>query len=291
MWIRLTAVAAALTVASGAGTMMFTLAAGPGPWWQGYVSEAGTAGQPYALPYRWGLVTLACGVALLSAAWSAAPGRAGRPAGIRQRLANRLAGLPRFRALMLDGTVTVWALAVAAVLAAVSGVVPCSHECPLPPYEPTTVADVVHAGASVLGMVVLAVAMAAMWFSAGGRVVRWLAGAAVLPMVPLGLTLGVIMLVAGRVTAGAVLERLVLLIAVFWLVAAALLTARAAAGAREPRGSGAGAFELQAGGVRRPFRSGEATGLLAGRGQRVAQDRPDRDQVPERDPGRVGGDE
>lgn len=239
MWIRLTAVAAALAVAGGAGTMVFTLAAGPGPWWQGYVSEAGTEGQPYALAYRWGLVTLALGVALLSAAWSAAPGRAGRPAGTRRLLADRLARVPRFRRRLLDGTATVWALGVAAVLGAVSGAVPCSHQCPLPPYEPTTVADVVHAAASVVGLVMLAVAMAAMWFSADGRIVRWLAGAAVLPMVPLGATLGVIMLAAGRVTAGAVLERLVLLIAVVWLTGVALLTARAAEGDGASRPGGA----------------------------------------------------
>ncbi|WP_430785172.1 DUF998 domain-containing protein [Actinoplanes sp. G11-F43] len=222
-WIPFTAVAAALAVAGGAGTMMFTLAAGPGPWWRGYVSEAGTDGQPYAITYRWGLITLALGVALLGAARSAMPGRTGHPAWTR-----RLAGLawsPR----LLDGTVAVWALAVAAVLAAVSGAVPCTGGCPLPPYEPTTVADVVHAAASVVGMVVLAAAMATMWLSASSRAVRWLSAAAVLPMVPLGVVLGVIMLAVGRVTAGAVVERLVLLIAVAWLISVALLTARAAA--------------------------------------------------------------
>jgi hypothetical protein len=229
--IRLMAVAAALAVAGGAGTMMFTLAAGPGRWWQGYVSEAGTAGQPYAVSYRWGLITLAVGVALLGAAWAMVPGRAAQPAGPRRRLAGLLAAMTWSRTWagrLLDGTVTVWALAVAAVLAAVSGAVPCSGGCPLPPYEPTTVADVVHAGASVVGMVVLAIAMAATWVSAADRSVRWLSGAAVVPMVPLGVVLAVTMLVVGRGTVGAVVERLVLVIAVVWLVGVALFAARAA---------------------------------------------------------------
>jgi hypothetical protein len=248
--IRFTAVAAALAVAGGAGTMVFTLVAGPARWWQGYVSEAGTAGQPYAVTYRWGLITLALGVALLSAARSASPGRAGEPAGLRRRLAGLLAGPLWSRRLLgrlLDGTVTVWALAVAAVLAAVSGAVPCSGGCPLPPYEPTTVADVVHAAASVVGMVVLAVAMAAMWFAAPERAVRRLAAAAVVPMVPLGAVLAVIMLVAGRGTAGAVVERLVLVIAVSWLVGAALLTARAGRPPSAGRVSGAGAARTRPG--------------------------------------------
>ncbi|GAA1643320.1 DUF998 domain-containing protein [Actinoplanes couchii] len=236
--IRLTAVAAALAVAGGAGTMMFTLAAGPEPWWYGYVSEAGTDEQPYAIPYRWGLVTLALGVALLGVARSALPGRSVQPAGVRARLAGLLAGTPRFRGRLADGRVTVWALAVAAVLAAVSGAVPCSHECPLPPYEPTTLADVVHAGASVVGMVVLAGAMAAMWFTATDRAVRWLSGVAVLTMVPLGAALAVIMLAVGRATTGAVVERLVLLIAVVWLIGTALFTARTAGRDREPDRAG-----------------------------------------------------
>ncbi|GLY07619.1 DUF998 domain-containing protein [Actinoplanes sp. NBRC 101535] len=222
--IRLTAVAAACAVAGGAGTMMFTLAAGPEPWWQGYVSESGTAGQPYALPYRWGLITLALGVASLSATWAAAPGRSAPPAEMRLRLTR----IPYARKWLLDGTATVWALAVAAVLAAVSGAVPCSHECPLPPYEPTTVADVVHAAASVVGMVVLAAAMATMWLSAADRAVRWLAGTAVLLMVPLGALLAGTMLIVGRAPVGAVVERLVLLIAVAWLIGVALLITRTA---------------------------------------------------------------
>jgi hypothetical membrane protein len=191
------AVAAACTVTGGAVLMLLALVAAPGPWWQGYVSEAGTAGQPYAIPYRCGLIALALGVALL--------GRALRTA--------RIAAV---------------ALGIAAVFAGVSGVVPCSNRCPLPPYEPTTVADVVHTAASILGMAVLAGAMAAVCFARVRPATRRLAVVAVALTVPLCAALGLTMLLAGRGTPGAVLERTVLVVAVNWLVGTAILTATGA---------------------------------------------------------------
>jgi hypothetical protein len=187
---RLAAVAA-LAVAGGAGAMLFALVAGPGAWWQGYVSEAGTSGRPYAVVYRLGLVVLALGVALL--------GRALRPAGLF--------------------------LLVSAVLAGTSGVVPCSDRCPLPPYEPTTPADVVHAAASILGMAGLAGAMAVTWWTAARPAIRRLTAAGLALTVVLGAALGLTMLLAGRGTTGALLERVLLVVAVSWLVGAALLTA------------------------------------------------------------------
>ncbi|MEU4243311.1 DUF998 domain-containing protein [Actinoplanes sp. NPDC026619] len=185
------AAAAALTVTGGAAAMLFALVAGPGAWWRGYVSEAGAAGQPYAVVYRLGLILLALGVALL--------GRALRRAGLL--------------------------LLVAAVLAGTSGVVPCSDQCPLPPYEPTTPADVVHTAASILGMAVLAVAMALTWRSAVRPAIRRLTVVALALTVPLGAALGLTMLFAGRGTTGALLERILLAVAVSWLIGAALLTA------------------------------------------------------------------
>jgi hypothetical protein len=204
------AAAAALTVTGGAGTMLTALVAAPGPWWQGYVSEAGTAGQPYAVPYRWGLVLLAIGVAML--AWALRPERRG-PAGRLGRLRHaRLAAV---------------FLAVAALLAGTSGVVPCSNQCPLPPYEPTTVADVVHAAASILGMVVLAGAMVTTWLADLRPPTRRLAAGAIALTAPLGAALALTMLLVGRGTLGAVLERLLLVVAVSWVVGTALLTASA----------------------------------------------------------------
>ena len=207
------AAAAALTVCGGSATMLVALVAAPGEWWRGYVSEAGTSGQPYAVAYRWGLVVLAAGVALLGVARR--PDGTRGPGGARwvERHGRWLAA------------VTPVLLAAAATLAATSGVVPCTDRCPLPPYEPTTVADVVHTVASAAGLVVLAAAMGAVWATGPHRAERWLAAVAALTMVPLGLALGTTMLAAGRVPTGAVLERLVLVIAVSWLVGTALVTA------------------------------------------------------------------
>ncbi|GIF22437.1 putative membrane protein [Actinoplanes tereljensis] len=181
---------AALAVTAGAGVMLCTLVAEPGSWWQGYVSEAGAAGRPYAMVYRLGLVLLALGVALLS--------RAVRRAGLL--------------------------LLVAAVLAGTSGVVPCSAGCPLPPYEPTTPTDVIHTAVSILGMAVLAAAMAKTWRAAAGPALRRLTAAALTLTLPLGAALGLTMLLAGRGTAGALLERVLLGVAATWLIGTALLT-------------------------------------------------------------------
>ena len=194
------AVVAALAVAGGAGAMLFALVAGPGAWWQGYVSEAGTTGRPYAVVYRLGLVVLALGVALL--------GRALPPAGLF--------------------------LLVSAVLAGASSVVPCSDQCPLPPYEPTTPADVVHTAASILGMAGLAAAMAVIWWTAARPAIRRLTATALTLTVVLGAALGVTMLLAGRGTTGALLERALLVVAVSWLVGTALITAFTGRGRRRP---------------------------------------------------------
>ncbi|HET6484406.1 MAG TPA: DUF998 domain-containing protein [Actinoplanes sp.] len=183
---------AALAVAAGAVTMLVALVAGPRGWWDGYVSEAGTAGQPYAIPYRSGLVLLAVGVALLGVALR------------RMRLVHA-------------------SLLVAAGLAATSGLVACSDTCPLPPYEPATAADIVHASASVAGMIVLAAAMAAVWFARPRPALTRLAGAALVLIVPLGAALGLTMLFVGRSDFGATAERLILVVAVSWLVGTGLI--------------------------------------------------------------------
>ncbi len=183
------AAAVALMVAGGAGVMLFALVAGPGSWWHGYVSEAGVAGRPYAMVYRIGLVSLAFGVALLG------------------RVLRRAAVL----------------LLVAAVLAGTSGVVPCSAKCPLPPYESTTPANLIHTAASIVGMAALAAAMAVLWWTAARSALRWLTGTALILTVPLGVALGLMMLLVGRATASAIVERLMLVVVVSWLVGTAVL--------------------------------------------------------------------
>jgi uncharacterized protein DUF998 len=185
------AATATVAVTGGAGGMLYALVAVPGPWWQGYVSEAGATGRPYAPVYRLALVLLAVGVALL--------GRALRPA----------------RLLLL----------VAAVLAGTSSAVPCTDRCPLPPYEPTTPADLIHTGASILGMAALAGAMAVTWRAAARPAIRRLTATALTLTLPLSAVFGLAMLLAGRGTTTALLERVLLVVAVSWLVGTALLTA------------------------------------------------------------------
>ncbi|UQU66278.1 DUF998 domain-containing protein [Couchioplanes caeruleus] len=187
--------AAVFAVVVGALIMLVALVNAPGSWLQGYVSEAGTAVSPLATAYRWGLVLLAAGVALL---------------GVALRPASRLL-------LTLLGS--------AGVLAATSGAVPCTDQCPLPPFESTTVSDVVHTAASIVGMAVLAGAMLTVALtSLFTRVMRQLALVATVLTVPLGGALGLTMLFVGRGLAGAVLERILLIVAVSWLSGTALLT-------------------------------------------------------------------
>jgi Protein of unknown function (DUF998) len=188
---RILPAAAGLAVLVGAAVMLVALVAAPGSWFAGYVSEAGAAGQRLAGAYRTGLIALALGVGLL--------------------------GFTR----LWPASLLLW---VAAVLAGVSGAVSCSGGCPLPPFEPTTVADVVHTAASVVGMAVLAAAMAAVWWRNPQPLERRVAGVATALTVPLGGTLGLTMLFAGRTPLGAALERILLLVAVAWLVTTAALT-------------------------------------------------------------------
>ncbi|WP_250030998.1 DUF998 domain-containing protein [Paractinoplanes maris] len=191
---RTAAIAGSAAVTAGAVVMLVALVAPAGSWWDGYVSEAGTAGQPYAIPYRSGLVLLAAGVALLG--WA-----------------------------LRDLRLVSVCLLVSAVLAATSGLVACSDTCPLPPYEPATAADIIHASASVAGMIVLAGAMAAVFLAHPRPAMTRLAAAGVVLIVPLGAALGLTMLFVGRSDFGATVERLALVVAVSWLVGSGVVTA------------------------------------------------------------------
>jgi hypothetical protein len=202
---RMLPAVAGLAVLTGAITMLVALIDAPGPWLQGYVSEAGSAGQPLARAYRSGVILLACGALMLALSFlrlgrTASPGRAG--------------------AMLRAGAAL---LASAAVLAATSGAVSCSDRCPLPPFEPTTAADVLHAAASIAGMVALAAAMSLIALAPLRLAIRRLAAAAVAVTVPLGACLGLIMLLVGRSAVGAVTERALLVVAVSWLIGTAAL--------------------------------------------------------------------
>ncbi|MEV6595282.1 DUF998 domain-containing protein [Actinoplanes sp. NPDC051346] len=193
--VRVGGAAAGLTILTGASVMLGALVAAPGSWLLGYVSEAGTAAAPWASAYRWGLIVLSVGVLLLALAL--------RPQ------SRRVAAL-------LGGT---------ALFAVTSGAVPCTNRCPLPPFEPTTANDVVHSAASIAGMVLLAGAMLLVSISTAFRLAaRRLAGVHAALTFPLGGGLGLIMLFVGRGTAGAILERILLAVAVSWLIGTASLT-------------------------------------------------------------------
>jgi hypothetical protein len=205
---------AGTAVLTGAVIMLVAVVAAPGPWTQGYVSEAGTAGQPLALAYRWGLSLLAGGVAILGPALVRRAGSARTPGGPAPS-GRRLLRSARLAAVLLIG---------AAAFAGTSAAVPCSNQCPLPPFEPTTPADVVHTAASILGMVLVAAAMVAVALADLRPALRRLAVVAAAGTVPVGGALGLTMLFVGRGPVGASLERLLLVIAVSWLIGTSLLT-------------------------------------------------------------------
>jgi len=191
---RLVAAGAGIAVLVGALIMLTALVAQPGSWLAGYVSEAGTAGQPFALAYRCGLLLLAVGVGLLALVF------------------RRLAPVAVL-------------LGLAAGLCATSGAVACTRGCPLPPFEPTTVADVVHTSASILGLFTVAAAMVAVALAKALRpAIRRLAVCSTALVVPVGGALGLTMLLVGRSALGASLERILLVVAVSWLIGTCLLT-------------------------------------------------------------------
>ncbi|MDG4808392.1 DUF998 domain-containing protein [Micromonospora sp. WMMD1120] len=187
---RVAASAAAGCAVAGAVAVTVAVVAGPGPGLTGYVSEAGIAGSAHAVTYRIGVLALAGAVLLIAAAL---------PPGVR--VAPAL-------------------LACGAVLTAVSGAVTCSAGCPLPPFERTTVADLVHGGASIAATAAVVLAMVALAVSRpAGPVVRRLAAGTATLALPLCATIGLAMLVVGRGSLVGVTERLLLGLAVLWGVA------------------------------------------------------------------------
>ncbi len=187
----------------GAVAMTISLVAAPGPWTYGYVSEAGTAGMPAATAYRAGLLLLACGVTALGAALYPVS----RPAAVL--------------------------LGAAGVLAGTSGAVPCSTRCPLPPYESATAGDLAHTGAGILGMAALAFAMLYLAVAprAPLRLRHWATGGAVATF-PVAAVMAAAMLLAGRSPVTSGVERVLLAVAVCWLVGAAALTSASPAARR-----------------------------------------------------------
>jgi hypothetical protein len=203
---RFAALLSAVLTLSGAAIITATVVAIPRLWWGGYVSEAGVASSGHAEMYRLGAWLLALGQLLFALALGST---------VERRAAGWI------------GSVTVGLLVADAAFGGVSASVSCSPGCPLPPHETPTVQDLVHAGASILavGLLCLAVlSLALLWPRGRLTVPSRIAAAVVTPLVTLD---GLAILVVGRGHFTGLLERLVLLGAVVWTVVlcARLITA------------------------------------------------------------------
>ncbi|MGS2614669.1 DUF998 domain-containing protein [Micromonospora sp. LZ34] len=183
------AVAAAAAGCALAGSIAVTVAvvASPSPGLAGYVSEAGIAGNGYARTYRIGVFALAAALLLLAAAL---------PPALRTA-----AGL----------------LAAGGVCTVLSGAVPCSAGCPLPPFERATVADLVHGGASIAATAAVVFAMVALLAAPGApAALRRIAGLGAALALPLAATIGLAILLVGRGGLVGALERLLLAVVAGW---------------------------------------------------------------------------
>jgi Protein of unknown function (DUF998) len=203
-WRRAAAAGSAACVVAGTTAIVYAVGNGPGPGLTGYVSEAGIAGSTYAPTYRLGVFALAAGLFLLAVAL--------RPAA-------------RHAAALLAGS------AVATVL---SGAVTCSDGCPLPPFEPATVADLVHGGASIAAVAGSVFAMLVVARAPAERAPRRLSAGAAALALPLSAAIGLAMLLVGRGPVVGVLERVLLTEVVLWAITVAAAIVFDGAGGRRP---------------------------------------------------------
>ncbi|TBL27597.1 DUF998 domain-containing protein [Verrucosispora sp. SN26_14.1] len=236
------AAGAALGVLTGTALVVLAVVAGPGPGLTGYVSEAGVAESGYAWTYRIGVFSLATALLLLAVALRDEARRPERArmahpgAAVVRRLVGRRAATVLGQLATLPGAVAL--LVAAALCTLLSGAVTCSAGCPLPPFEPATVADLVHGAASVAATATVVFAMVALALAPqADRRLRRPATVAAVVALPLAGAVGLAMLFVGRGSLVGVLERLLLAVAVVWGVATALaLAARTrAAGGRTDR--------------------------------------------------------
>jgi len=181
-----------MCAAVGGVTLIVAVLATQGAWYAGYVSEVGVAGEPYRDAYRLGIFGMAAALLLLAPA------------------VNRLAVLPAV-VLLASG-----------LLAGVSGTVSCSPGCPLPPYESPTPADLVHGGTSVAGVALCGLAILLLALGRVDTDLRRLSRVALGPVVVLGIANAYGIAFVGRGHLTSIAERVMLLVIVAWIVAAAL---------------------------------------------------------------------
>ncbi|WP_155373713.1 DUF998 domain-containing protein [Catellatospora vulcania] len=193
---RWPAASAAVFAIAGAGAVMYALGVLPEPWTRGYISEGGVATSPRDGIYRAGILALAGSLALLGTA---------------------LRRLVPFVCVIL---------VTAGGFGAASAAVSCTPGCPLPPYEPSTPSDLVHAGASVLAVGLAVVAMGVVAFIALQSSLRTAARAFFGVTAPLAVVLVFGLLAIGRGLFTSVLERVALVPVVLWVVATGVLVCR-----------------------------------------------------------------
>ncbi|MFY1660221.1 MULTISPECIES: DUF998 domain-containing protein [unclassified Micromonospora] len=199
---RIAAAFAAVCLAAGVAAVTVAVVAGPGPGPIAYVSEAGIADSGYAGAYRMGIFSVAASLLLLAGAL---------PPGVRAA-----AGL----------------LGVGAVATVLSGAVTCSEGCPLPPFEATTVADLVHGGASIAATAAVVLAMLVLLFSpAADRGLRRIAAVGAAVALPVAAVVAAALLLVGRSALLGVSERVLLVVVAAWgLVTSGYLAVRSLTG-------------------------------------------------------------
>lgn len=200
---RICAATAAAVTGLGAGGLLVAASDTPS---SSFVSEAGVDTAAFPLLYRASIWCVAVALALL-----AVPAR-------------RSAGLAAL------------ALAVAAPFAALSATVTCSPGCPLPPFEVPATRDLLHAGGTIVALLLCGAAMLVYAMTPPNAPLRRLGRVGVAVPVPLLGLAGAALVLAGRGMLTGVLERVALAAAFGWLIAAALLHTRPGLSAPAPVG-------------------------------------------------------
>ena len=188
---RLLAAVGGSSIVAGAIVFGVSVAATQGWTYAGFISEAGVPGSPGAGGYRLGIVVVAAGLVLLGLA-------------LRHTLPIA-AGL----------------LAFSGVLASAASAVSCSPGCPLPPHEVPTLADMVHATASVTAVLACVAAMGVIAWESVAPGVRMLSRAWLVPTLPLFLLAASSLLIVGRGRLTGTSERALLLVIAAWAVSLA----------------------------------------------------------------------
>src|SRR4051794_22835830 len=114
------------------------------------------------------------------------------------------------------------AFALAAPAAFVSGAVSCSPGCPLPPFERPTAADLVHAGGTIVALLLCGVVMLVYALRAADPPLRRVGWAGLLLAAPVLAVAAVGLVFVGRSLFTGVMERAGLAVASAWLIATAV---------------------------------------------------------------------